>query len=78
MKKIKLLLQVFLSAVAILLLNHLNGTVFELPEFLEQWLDIALVFVYVLVVFAFMKFMDIVFTFIDSGDNDREQAHEEN
>ena len=78
MKKIKLLLQVVLWVVAILVLNHLNGTAFELPEFLGQWLDIALVFVYVLVVFAFMKFIDTAFALFDGEDSKGGQVHEEN
>jgi len=75
MKKIKLILQVVTAVAAILLLNHLNGTFFELPLFLERWLNIALVFVHVLAAFAFMKFIDIMFALFDSVE---EQAHDEN
>lgn len=75
MKKIKLILQVIISVAAILLLNHLNGTVIELPEFLSGILDVAIVFVKVGAVFALFKFMDIIFTLFD---NQEEQALEEN
>jgi hypothetical protein len=75
MKKIKLGLQVVLSVTAILLLNYLNGTMFELPEFLSGILDVAIVFVKVGAVFALFKFMDIIFSLFDSQDK---PSHDEN
>ena len=75
MRKIKVILQIAVSVAVILLLNHLNGSAFVLPEFADQVLDTALVFVNVLAVFALIKFINIVFALFG---NREEHAEEEN
>jgi len=76
MKKFKLVLKAVAAVAIILLLRHFDGMVFDLPEFMGSMLDIAYPFIYVLAVFAFVKFVDIVFAVISIEDIAKEQSEE--